>query len=73
MGANPTIVKVQRAIMPPDKVELLIYARGHHHMQEQIVPPTVRNAMGDDLKAYFKASWFVDKWVIHKRVADQDW
>ena len=70
------IVKVQRPFMTsdPDAPWLIYDAKRKHvtHVPEMIIPKEVKDAMGDDFKAYFIGAWSsVVGWGLSKRVPDE--
>ena len=69
------IVKVQRPMMTSDQsLPWLIYDADRNHVTqvpEIAIPHHVRDAMGDDLKAYFIGAWSsIVGWGLSKRVSD---
>jgi hypothetical protein len=72
------IVKVQRPISTNDpSVPWLIYDRARTHMEhrpESDINPYVKKSMGEDFKAFFRATWFsVTGWALSERVKGQNW
>ena len=72
------IVKVQRPVMSTEEhPPWLMYDEGRKHVTEvdpRMVPQYVKDAMGDDFKAYFVGAWSsIVGWGLSERVADQDW
>jgi len=65
------IVKVQRALFPPDG-ESLVYDKDKKHVQTIELPAAVRHKMGHDVKAFFEATW-TGTWLIYERTSDQSW
>ena len=71
------IVKVQRPLMPTDG-PWCVYGKGRQNMRlvaPDKVPRPVKEAMGDDLKAYFHARWDQARgiWMMGQRTTEQDW
>ena len=73
------IVKVQRPIITsePDII-WLIYGEGRsnvRHIRQAEVPPSLRDAMGVSLKAFFLANWNIESntWTLGPRTDEQDW
>jgi hypothetical protein len=72
------IVKVQRPVaQSPGEPVWLIYDKSRRHevmLPERAILQSVKKAMGNDLKAHFKAAWSsVVGWGISERVPNQDW
>ncbi len=70
------IVKVQRPVFTTDPMSpWLMYDREKKHMVEvpgAVIPAHVKEAMGDDPKAYFVGAWSsVVGWGLSERVSDQ--
>lgn len=75
-----TIVKVQRAIFPPDQKDCLVYDESHKHVVTQPVHADILKVMRKrkgflGLKAYFEAQWESTQgvWLVGKLVSDRDW
>ena len=66
------IVKVQRAIVPPDG-PALIYDRERSFHCHAPMSPELSEMLDGDLKAYFEADLVGDQVVVGDRVEDQDW
>ncbi len=69
------VVKVQRPIMTSSpETPWLIYDKDRKHVTEvpdMIIPAHVKEAMGQDFKAYFIGAWSsVVGWGLSKRVSD---
>lgn len=73
--SKPMIVKVQLPLAGPAAPgSCLVYAMGRKNMQELMMPADVVEALGDDLKGYFEATWsHASGWTLGERVADQPW
>lgn len=67
------IVKVQIPLYGGNNGIALIYSRGRKNMREQDLEASVKEALGKDLKAYFKAELVDGFWKIGPRVRNQDW
>jgi hypothetical protein len=74
------VVKVQRAIRPPDEPDCLVYDEDHEHISKQVIPDSAMKAMKErsgifSMKAYFEAEWdeFAEGWLIGKIVKDEPW
>jgi len=66
------IVKVQIPLGGPGPA--LIYDKAQKYSVMRNLTRDEEKAMGDDVKAYFKASWSsVVGWGLSQRVEDQDW
>lgn len=69
------IVKVQRPMMTSDQsLPWLIYDADRKHVTQVpgiAIPHHVRDAMGDDFKAYFVGAWSsIVGWGLSERVSD---
>jgi hypothetical protein len=75
MSDVSTIVKVQTAVAATaDGIPLgLVYAEGRKRVRQMPLPADVLDALGDDRKGYFRATWTGAAWVIRERVEDQTW
>ena len=72
------IVKVQRPMMTTDPTTpWLIYDKARKHqvtIPDAVIPKHVKDAMGDDFKAYFKGAWSsIVGWGLSERVKAQNW
>ena len=67
------VVKVQVSLDKDRSGRGLVYGPGRVMMSEQELPPAAIEALGADLKGYFKASFEGDRWVLGDRVAAQPW
>lgn len=66
------IVKVQVPLNGPGPA--LIYDKDKKHMILRKLLAHEMEAMGDDVKAYFKGAWSsVVGWGLSNRVEDEDW
>lgn len=70
------IVKIQRAIYPPDH-SVLVYDKRRKFTQHMPFTPEIREAMGDDVKAYFDVTiekqGYEQVMVLLRRVDDCNW
>lgn len=72
------IVKVQRPSTTNDPAApWLIYDKAERHIESRpgnLVRQAIKDAMGDDYKAYFVGAWSsVVGWGLSKRVKNQNW
>jgi hypothetical protein len=69
-----TIVKVQRALMPPDATAL-IYDERRTHQELRHLTPAEAAEMRTINKAYWLARWDAHRetWSLLKRTDHQDW
>jgi hypothetical protein len=72
------IIKIQRPLMTNgDEPHWLLYDKARKHQEllpERLVPKDVREAMGNDYKAFFEAEWSSTVgWGISGRVKNQTW
>lgn len=80
LAEGKKIVKVQRALFPPDQVECLVYDEDQNFLCQQVVSKATLKAMEGRpgmfaMKAYFIATFNAAerKWDIGEMVQDQDW
>ena len=70
-----TIVKVER---PPENEDApwLMYDKDREHLVEvdcMVIPQHVKDAMGNDLEAYFVGAWSsIVGWGLSERVSDAE-
>jgi len=51
----------------------LIYCKGRRRAVHQRLDAATMIAMGDDVRAFFRAQYYDGQWTIGRRVRDQEW